>query len=99
MYPVDVVRPPKPSSCQPVDGGLLSFNREQGSYVLLRSPSFAAKRRVAPRVLQIALLTPCNLRCHFCYRDTAAASRLTREFLVPLLRALARLPWVSRHRD
>ena len=43
------------------------------------------QRRKAPRVLQVGLLTPCNLSCSFCYRDPRAPSRLTAEFLEDLL--------------
>lgn len=70
----------------PLDGARLLFDRQRGMNVLL--PGQLAKRQ-APRVLQIGLLTPCNLACSFCYRDQSAPSRLTSEFLVELLRGAA----------
>ena len=66
----------------------LSFSRERGSYAMLQGPSVQTLRD-APRVLQVGLLTPCNLSCSFCYRDTTAPSRLDRAFLVPLLQQAA----------
>ena len=68
-----------------LDGSLLRFDRRTGLNVLIRGETTAALRRVAPRVLQIGLLTPCNLTCAFCYRDTTAPSRLTAPFLLDLL--------------
>ena len=73
----------------PVDGGLLRFERDTGTNVLVRSEATRALRRQAPRSLQIGLLTPCNLACSFCYRDAAAPSFLTREFLLELLEQAA----------
>ena len=70
---------------QSVDGGILGFERYSGKVALLRGPTTESLRRQAPRLLQVGLLTPCNLRCSFCYRDTSAPSELTRAFLEPLL--------------
>ena len=81
---------PRPPPIQPVDGGLLTFDRAAGRYLLVRGPSLADQRVQAPRSIQVGLLTPCNLRCAFCYRDTAAASRLSADFLVGLLQDAAR---------
>lgn len=72
-----------------VDGGLLRFDRRTGLNTLRRGPSTVEHRRVAPRVLQVGLLTPCNLKCAFCYRDTRAPSRLTAPFLLELLERAA----------
>ncbi len=72
-----------------VDGGLLRFHRDTGTNVLLRGPSTAHVRRSAPRTLQIGLLTACNLRCGFCYRDKNAASKLDAPFLLDLLQKAA----------
>ena len=69
----------------PVNGGVLRFDRATGTNVLLRSPETALNRREAPRSIQIGLLSPCNMSCSFCYRDAAAPSRLTSEFLLDLL--------------
>ncbi len=69
----------------PVDGGMLRFNRRTGTNVLLRNAATEGLVRLAPRALQIGLLTPCNLSCGFCYRDTSARSVLTQEFLLDLL--------------
>jgi MoaA/NifB/PqqE/SkfB family radical SAM enzyme len=72
-------------SRQTTDGGVLAFDRESGLNILTRSAGTSGLKRQAPRVLQVGLLTPCNLKCHFCYRDAAAPSLLTAEFLVELL--------------
>ncbi len=68
-----------------VDGGVLGFDRRTGLNILARGPATTTHRRVAPRVLQIGLLTPCNLKCSFCYRDPKARSVLTAPFLLELL--------------
>jgi MoaA/NifB/PqqE/SkfB family radical SAM enzyme len=73
----------------PIDGGLLRFDRTTGTNVLRRGPSTRALCREAPRTLQVGLLTPCNLKCAFCYRDASAPSTLTPAFLVDLLRKAA----------
>jgi MoaA/NifB/PqqE/SkfB family radical SAM enzyme len=70
---------------QQVDGGLLAFDRKRGLNLLSRNEQTVALRRIAPRSLQIGLLTPCNLSCDFCYRDLAAPSKLTSDFLLDLL--------------
>lgn len=70
---------------QPVQGGLLRFDRERGLNVLTRSAATRDLMREAPRSLQVGLLTPCNLACEFCYRDTTAPSKLTAPFLIDLL--------------
>ncbi len=69
-----------------LDGAVVHFDRDRGSNVLLPGGNAA---RTAPRVLQIGLLTPCNLACSFCYRDRDAPSRLTSEFLLDLLHGAA----------
>jgi hypothetical protein len=70
---------------QTVDEGLHAFDRGSGENVLVRNRHTACLQRTAPRVLQIGLLTPCNLHCDFCYRDTNAPSRLDAPFLLDLL--------------
>jgi MoaA/NifB/PqqE/SkfB family radical SAM enzyme len=65
-----------------LDNAALLFDRDRGLNILLPGQS---ERRQAPRVLQIGLLTPCNLTCSFCYRDQSAPSRLTADFLLNLL--------------
>jgi len=72
-----------------VDGGLLAHSRASGTNVLIRGARTEHMCRVAPRVLQIGLLTPCNLACEFCYRDTKAPSRLDEPFLIDLLKRAA----------
>lgn len=86
-----MVRGPRSTSLgvQPARDGVLAFERDRGRYTLWSGPSFHGNLPVAPRVLQVALLTPCNLRCSFCYRDTQAESRLSRGFLVPFLQSAA----------
>jgi Radical SAM superfamily len=70
---------------QSVDGGILAFDRGRGLNCLVRNEHTVVVQRTAPRALQIGLLTPCNLSCDFCYRDTAAPSKLTADFLLDLL--------------
>ena len=70
---------------QTVDGGILAFARGSGTNVLVRSDATKGLRHCAPRVLQIGLLTPCNLDCEFCYRDPTAPNRLDADFLLDLL--------------
>lgn len=65
-----------------IDGAELNWDRDSGLNLLRAKPG---STRTAPRVLQIGLLTPCNLSCSFCYRDTSAPSLLTSEFLQDLL--------------
>jgi len=71
---------------QAVDGGRVWFERESGTNLLVRQGETRLLKREAPRVLQVGLLTPCNLDCSFCYRDRSAPSRLTAPFLTDLLR-------------
>lgn len=70
---------------QSVDEGILAFDRRSGLNVLARNEGTRDAKRIAPRSLQVGLLTPCNLACSFCYRDMSAPSRLTASFLVDLL--------------
>lgn len=72
-----------------LDGALIGFDRATGTNVMYASERTRELRRVAPRSLQIGLLTPCNLACSFCYRDREAPSRLDRAFLVDLLQRAA----------
>lgn len=72
-----------------LDGGLLSFDRTTGSNVLVATEATRHLVRHAPRTLQIGLLTACNLRCSFCYRDTEAPSRWTYDELVALCHGAA----------
>ncbi|MHC4831605.1 MAG: radical SAM protein [Planctomycetota bacterium] len=69
-----------------LDGAIQRFQRSTGLNVRYSGPETAGVTRVAPRVLQVGLLTPCNLSCSFCYRDTSAPSRLDAPFLLHLLR-------------
>ena len=68
-----------------VDDGILAFDRQTGTNVLFRGESTLRLRRAAPRVLQVGLLTTCNLRCRFCCGNTEVSSRLDQRFLVELL--------------
>lgn len=67
------------------DGGVLLFDRQRGLNVLAEGGPFAGLRRRAPRTLLVSLLTECNLRCPFCYRDRRAESSWTRASLRELL--------------
>jgi MoaA/NifB/PqqE/SkfB family radical SAM enzyme len=73
-----------------LDGALLSFDRTSGTNVLVATEATRHLVRRAPRTLQIGLLTPCNLRCSFCYRDAEAPSRLTYEDVLAIARDAAR---------
>jgi sulfatase maturation enzyme AslB (radical SAM superfamily) len=73
----------------PLDGALLRFDRDTGVNVLRRDETTLNCRRAAPRLLQVGLLSPCNLHCSFCYRDMQAPSRLTAAFLSDLLQRAA----------
>lgn len=72
-----------------LDGAQVLFDRDTGLNILRRGPRSSGLTRRAPRTLQISLLTPCNLKCGFCYRDTHAPSRWTRENLLLFLRDAA----------
>jgi MoaA/NifB/PqqE/SkfB family radical SAM enzyme len=72
-----------------LDGAVLYFDRDSGVNHLVRGESTRDSSRVAPRSLQIGLSAACNLACSFCYRDKQAQSRLTPDFLVPLLKDAA----------
>ena len=74
-----------PWNLHQLDGGLLAFDRTRGLNLLCRNKQTVGVRCIAPRSIQIGLLTPCNLSCEFCYRDTKAPSRLTADFLLDLL--------------
>lgn len=68
-----------------LDGAWMGFDRDRGLNLLYADEQTRTLARRAPRTLQVGLLTPCNMACSFCYRDAAAPSRLTREFVVDLL--------------
>ncbi|MDI1450008.1 radical SAM protein [Polyangium sp. 6x1] len=87
--PVAPSPPPAGWTQTNVDGGFLRFHRDTGTLVLRRGPSTAHVRKRAPRILQIGLLTACNLRCGFCYRDKNARSLLDAPFLLDLLQKAA----------
>jgi MoaA/NifB/PqqE/SkfB family radical SAM enzyme len=73
----------------PVDGGLLYFDRDTGTNVLVESAETAGFRLRAPRVVQFAITNRCNLTCRFCSRDLEARSAWTAETAFELLAALA----------
>jgi MoaA/NifB/PqqE/SkfB family radical SAM enzyme len=73
----------------PLDGGLLFFDRETGSNVLLDGEELAAMRQVAPRSVQFGITNLCNLACGFCSRDRAAKSGWTSDDAFTLLAELA----------
>ena len=72
-----------------LDGAELHFDRETGTNVLIRSEGTESRSRLAPRVLQVALHSRCNLKCSFCYRDAKAENLLTADFLTGFLRDAA----------
>ena len=85
MRTVDCTEPARRWHEQDLDGGILAFDRGSGTNVLLRSPATVGLRRRAPRLLQVGLLTDCNLHCGFCYRNLESPNRLDPAFLTDLL--------------
>jgi MoaA/NifB/PqqE/SkfB family radical SAM enzyme len=72
-----------------VDGALLLFDRDSGLNALCEGAETAHLRQVAPRVVQFGLTNRCNLACHFCSRDTTAASTWTAGDVLAFARELA----------
>jgi MoaA/NifB/PqqE/SkfB family radical SAM enzyme len=73
----------------PLDGALLSFDRDTGLGVLADGPETAHLVQRAPRVVQFGITNACNLACDFCSRDLHAKSAWTRESAFAILAALA----------
>jgi len=89
MKAIGVIESTRGWQRQVVDHGVLAFDRDSGTNVLLRSKATYGLVRRVPRVLQIGLLSLCNLHCDFCYRDAIAPNRLDAAFLLDLLRRAA----------
>lgn len=70
----------------PVDGGVLLFDRDSGTNVLIDA---AGEQLAAPRSVQFAITNRCNLACSFCSRDTASASAWTHDTAFAMLSGLA----------
>lgn len=73
----------------PMDGALLLFDRDSGLNALCDGEETMHLRQVAPRVVQFGLTNHCNMACHFCSRDTTAASTWTAEDIVAFAAELA----------
>jgi MoaA/NifB/PqqE/SkfB family radical SAM enzyme len=76
----------RPWRLHPLDGKLLLFDRQSGLNVLLEGEETSHFRRLAPRVLLVAVTNACNLACSFCYRDQTLRSHWTSERLLQLCR-------------
>ena len=74
----------------PLDEGLLLFDRDTGTNVLLDGPETASLRMLAPRSVMFGITNRCNLACAFCSRDLAAESAWTAEEAFAILADLAR---------
>jgi hypothetical protein len=73
-----------------LDAALLWFDPENGATIRAQGPFTQHLRRVAPRVVQVAVTNHCNLACSFCYRDLSARSAWTVDALAELLTDLDR---------
>jgi MoaA/NifB/PqqE/SkfB family radical SAM enzyme len=73
----------------PLDGALLSFDRDTGLGALSDGPETAHLTQRAPRVVQFGITNACNLACDFCSRDLHARSEWTIESAFTVLAALA----------
>jgi len=69
-----------------LDGHVLLFDRMTGTNVLVTNDTTAGLRRVAPRMLQVALTNACNKACSFCYRPLDAKSQWSFDDLLELAR-------------
>ena len=73
----------------PLDGALLSFDRDTGMGVLADGPETSHLVQLAPRVVQFGITNACNLACGFCSRDVHARSTWTIDSAFALLADLA----------
>ncbi|MEO8702172.1 MAG: radical SAM protein [Kofleriaceae bacterium] len=69
-----------------LDGEVLLFDRDTGTNVLVNNASTRDSRRIAPRMLQVALTNACDKSCGFCYRPVDAKSRWSFDDLLELAR-------------
>jgi MoaA/NifB/PqqE/SkfB family radical SAM enzyme len=60
-----------------LDDALLLFDRDTGWNARCEGEQTVGLRQRAPRAIQFGITNRCNLACHFCSRDLAAASRWT----------------------
>lgn len=58
----------------PLDGAVLLFDHRTGLNVRVDNPATRNARRRAPRTVNFALSSACNLACSFCFRDHAAST-------------------------
>ncbi len=72
-----------------LDGAILYFHPETGTYVRVESDATREFSRCAPRVVMFGITNACNLSCAFCSRDTARASTWTVESAERILAGLA----------
>ncbi len=69
-----------------LDGHALLFDRVTGTNVLVTNEKTAHLKRVAPRMLHVALTNACDKACSFCYRPLEAKSRWSYDDLLELAR-------------
>ncbi len=69
-----------------LDGEVLLFDRDTGTNMLIANERTRDLRRVAPRMLQVALTNACDKSCGFCYRPLDARSKWSFDDLLELAR-------------
>ena len=78
-----------PMRTVPLDGALLTFDRNTGRSIVREDAMTAHLVQRAPRVVQFGITNACNLACSFCSRDDLAKSEWTPESAFDLLAALS----------
>lgn len=69
-----------------LDGEVLLFDRRRGVNMLVANEQTRHLRRVAPRLVQVAITNACDKDCAFCYRPLDARSRWTFDDVLALAR-------------
>jgi hypothetical protein len=74
-----VPNPPAPPGFRavPLDGALLFFQPTTGTHLRVETDATRHLVQRAPRVVMFGITNACNLRCHFCSRDTARPNQWT----------------------
>lgn len=78
-----------PMRTVPLDGALLTFDRNTGRSIVREDAMTAHLVQRAPRVVQFGITNACNLACSFCSRDELAKSEWTPASAFDLLAALS----------
>jgi organic radical activating enzyme len=69
-----------------LDGQVLLFDRRTGTNMLVTNERTKDLKRLAPRMLQVALTNACDKSCDFCYRPLEAKSKWSFDDLLELAR-------------